>query len=530
MSELKTFGGHPIHLMKIGDKTMVSCKGVIGSLEEAIAFQQDPNKNKIFGSAKIRQRRGKIAIDCLEDTPVNFDALVEYAKNFDQKPNIVVIEALKGMDKTQRADVMRIVNEGDEEIEFTETIAGYEDEILYALHLAIHKIYGKVIASATPAMSGNIKPRYKTIHIPDTGEEISILYGQIPLPGMQGGSYIETNYIVRDRELEIECNVRVKNVNDVKLVIELTRDLVNTNSFYKSKLLIVDNLVFAPGFPPVMVSTSTLEEIDILLSPSVINGLSPFISRIKSPEACLKAKVNPKYSLLLAGPGGTGKTAIMFNYIAPIALQSGYTILYAKDATLFPKVLRLAEMLVKRGWKPLIVIEDIDQAFDGEERGSLQQEILNTLDSGHNKTSPIMTVMTTNFITKISSYMMRAGRISKVIELGGLTKEDAILFIDKYLEELKDPNQSYDKVIEAIIDIVPAFVREIINECKIVAFSNEDKFISSDLLLTSIAGYRRQEELTKVSGGLSKEEEFFNHSYETFRQMFVSWQNDPRDN
>jgi len=495
---MNTFGEYPVSFVKNDGEVYITCKGVTGTLTQLENHLINHKKYKRFGESKITYKDSKVHIDCLSDTEEKFNNLINYGREVRSSNEIKSLaNHLIDLPRKEREQVMQLVQQGDEDICFNETIIGYEDEILYALHQVIKDTYGEVLSQSTKGASGNIKPEYKNVYLPD-GSSYTVIYGQIPLPGLDGESYIETNYNHKGFQMELECNIKNKDSEFIKEFVDKIRVEVRNNSFCKNKLLTVSYLrEDGIGSKPTITDVSSLTDIDLLITDTTKFALDPFISRMENPNICKEMDVNPKYSLLLAGPGGTGKTAIMFNYITPIALKCGYTVIYSKYAKDFPAMLTLAESLTVRGWKPLLIVEDIDQAFDGETRGNLQQEILNTLDSGHNKTTPIMSIMTTNYIENISSYMLRAGRISKVVALGGVTKDDAKLFLDKYLEELLDPKMSYDKCYEALKGIVPSFIREIINESKIVARSNKLRYVTPEVLISCINGYKYQEKLTK---------------------------------
>ena len=396
-------------------------------------------------------------------------------------------------------------------------IKGFREELYYAIHLAVTSIFGDDVYSAVAGMSGDSDPEFLTIIDPDTGESIRMPLGSLSIGELDSNGKIKATDPDDDDDdkpklnINIRCRYDYSNIqmilevdapksrkSEADSLVEMVRSMSKTRSYLQNKVLKVsidedDKQTIS------IIPISKIKGQDVFIYTDIRSGLVPIVSRLTGKSDGLG--INNKYSLLLHGKGGTGKTSMMFNYVSPIAVDNGYTVIFCENAKDYEKILDIAEVLVfERGWKVITIVEDIDQAFDGEIRGEMQQNILNKIDAGYNKDLRLINVMTTNYIDRISSFMIRAGRISKLLHVGGIPTKDVLAFCQKFMGSMYDTSEDYSSCVESLTDMPASFVREIIDEAKTLANSEGSSVISAALFLSTVQSYKHQEQLTLRSG------------------------------
>lgn len=402
-------------------------------------------------------------------------------------------------------------------------IKGFKEELYYAIHLAVTNLFGPDVYQRVMGASGPRNPEFITFEDPDNGEIIRMPVGTMSIGSLTEG---EEGLSGRhpwdddddDDDYDKSLNINIKcyyNPTEVQMIlnidapesrngeaeklIALIKDFSRTKSFLQNKVLKVFFDEDSDGQKVDIIPVSKIKGHDVYIYNNIRTGLVPIICRLTDQADSLG--INNKYSLLLHGRGGTGKTSMMFNYVAPIAIQNGYTVIFCENAKNYENILDVAEVMVtERGWKVITIVEDIDQAFDGEIRGEMQQNILNKIDAGYNKDMKLINVMTTNYIDRISSFMLRAGRISKLLHVGGIPADDVIPFCSKYIGTMYDTTADYSAIVPLLVDMPASFIREIIDEAKTLAFSDNQTVVSVELLSNTIESYKYQESLTLKKG------------------------------
>lgn len=119
-----------------------------------------------------------------------------------------------------------------------------------------------------------------------------------------------------------------------------------------------------------------------------------------------------KRNYLFYGSPGNGKTSFI-NAIASKFYLNIYLISFSNLITdeLFKK---LISGMPKNA---LLVMEDIDELFNGEKRNLSMSTVLNTMD-GLARKSRVLCIMTTNHFDKLTDVFKRPGRIDMLVEFG----------------------------------------------------------------------------------------------------------------
>jgi transitional endoplasmic reticulum ATPase len=150
----------------------------------------------------------------------------------------------------------------------------------------------------------------------------------------------------------------------------------------------------------------------------------------------------------------------------------------------------------------VIFCEDIDKAVEGS-RTQAMNDILNTFDGIDTKTTPIISVLTTNHIERIEKAFLRAGRIDSLVLLGALTEKTAAQFIKRFCvnsegKSLLDPKEDYTEAAKRMNGIVPAFASGVIDKAKMYAMYRQEgdlQYINSNDLITACDSYKEHNEI-----------------------------------
>ena len=155
-------------------------------------------------------------------------------------------------------------------------------------------------------------------------------------------------------------------------------------------------------------------------------------------ELYLKHGIPYKRNYLFEGIPGTGKTSLIFvlasHFNMDLAIINfGLSI---DDATFMKSVSKLPE-------NTFLVLEDIDALFVERKAGDSHKSmvsfsgILNTLD-GLARRNKQITFLTTNYVSKLDSALIRPGRIDKIITFSHATIDQVRKFYIKFFPKQKD--------------------------------------------------------------------------------------------
>lgn len=525
-----TFSGHPLNLVTInGDDIYFECKGVIGSLSQIKEYLdarkegKHTNKNYLFGRVKITEHANdKLIMDCLDngtikeaeeirkfgeeilsDQVINEDLAYKIADSFND-----YYDSTPDMLDRFRNKIKQKLNAKNQTFDMKYTIKGFEDEILVALHQAMVNIYGDSgFMQTEEGMSGDINPVIRNIEMPN-GDRIKIPMGKMRLPGFSNNAFIDTRYNTTEFSLVINCRIQKKSEETIEKIYNKTISILNESSIYRNSVLQItfEDEKDYPVEEPKIINTALLERNQpLILSEEVQGGIMNIIGRIKDPVGCESDGIDIKSTFLLSGKGGTGKTETMFRKITPVAIAEDMTVLYIHNSKDYAKLLSVANILQLRGWRLLLILEDIDQAFEGELRGENQQNILNTLDAGFNKDVKLISLLTTNYEEKLNSFFVR--RVTDIIHFDGMDLEGAKEFINVYIPaKYKGETINYNSVYNELVGIVPSLAKRIVDKALVIRRAKGDEFITEHALLSSIKSFRRHNELSTSKSVYNKNE------------------------
>lgn len=358
----------------------------------------------------------------------------------------------------------------------------------YALYRAAEDLFGFADVQGEKSPSGDNPPKMISVSLPD-GSIISVPWGQIQFPGFGEDDYIETAFNAKDFKFVVQGRIKRKFQDMVNKLITRTQEIIKHDSIYRGRTIRVDlGFMNKGGQPkqPEFIKVDDMTDEKIIMSRTAKVEYSGVLMRIEKTQKCIDNNIPLKYGCLMAGPYGTGKT-LTARWTAKKANDNGFTFIYLEDCRQLHHAIRLAEV-----YSPAVVFsEDIDKATEGSRSVSMN-DILNTLDGIDTKTTPVITILTTNHLENINKAFLRAGRIDKLIQMGPLDKETGYEFLVKFAKDNKGNSllntaefPDFREAGQALSGIVPAFASEVIQTAKISAMArgdNDDKLIPDDII------------------------------------------------
>ena len=190
-----------------------------------------------------------------------------------------------------------------------------------------------------------------------------------------------------------------------------------------------------------------------------------------------------KRNYLFEGIPGTGKTSLIFvlasHFNMNVAIINfGLSI---DDATFMKSVSKLPE-------DTFLVLEDIDALFVERKTGDAHKSmvsfsgILNTLD-GLARRDKQVTFLTTNYISKLDSALIRPGRIDKIITFSHATIDQVRKFYMKFFPKQVDRWDIFKKKCKSIkttTALLQSFFFKYLNSDDIVSEIDDLKKMSQD--------------------------------------------------
>jgi len=178
--------------------------------------------------------------------------------------------------------------------------------------------------------------------------------------------------------------------------------------------------------------------------PEMIKDLDDFLS---NKDKYVKFGIPYKRNYLFEGLPGTGKTSLIFILASRFDMNIAIInfSLSIDDATFMKSVSKLPE-------DSILVLEDIDALFVERKAGDANKSmvsfsgILNTLD-GLARRDKQVTFLTTNYVSKLDSALIRPGRIDKIVTFKHATIGQIKMFYDKFIPNGKKEWPKFKKSI-----------------------------------------------------------------------------------
>lgn len=226
---------------------------------------------------------------------------------------------------------------------------------------------------------------------------------------------------------------------------------------------------------------------DLVLSPEVwdtvdrdVHGLFGAVDRLRT------AGLATNRGVLLAGPPGTGKTALC--RVLAAELSGRVTTVFSDAAAVATQVGSLYRELEDLA-PALVVMEDVDLVVGHRAAGAggALLSFLVSLDGGTTRHEGVVTIATTNDLEAIDAAARRAGRMDTLVRIDPPSREAREAILRRYLRSLPGARVDVARVAAATPGATGADLRELVSGAVLRAAATERRGeageLSTELLL-----------------------------------------------
>jgi transitional endoplasmic reticulum ATPase len=400
----------------------------------------------------------------------------------------------KGMSYDEGITWLKRKKEEEEQtVNVHEEVDAFVLEGLVAFHKAIAKKYGWVGLEPTPGFFGPQPPTMIGVEV-SPGTTLQVPWGRVTIPNVSG--WLGTGFVPKGENrviFLINGQVKRKNLEDVRELARLTREMVRQDSIYRGKAIQVQfpkpDSDFDVTACPKFLDLKGIREEELVFPDKIMEQVqTSLFNVIEHTDLCRKHQIPLKRGILLEGPYGTGKT-LTAHVAAKKCEENQWTFIYLKDVDQLAQAVAFAQM-----YQPAMIFsEDIDQALNGE-RDSDMNQILNIVDGIDSKGTEIVIVLTTNYVERIDPAMLRPGRLDAVIPVRHPDASAAQRLIRLYGRGRIAEGEDLTSVGERLAGKTPAVLREVVERSKLAAVGrlarqgrseNELAITEADLLSAS---------------------------------------------
>lgn len=380
-------------------------------------------------------------------------------------------------------------------------------EAAYALHAVLTEHFGWTDVIDTPTMGmfgpGPDEPPTMLSVPVGPGKTVQVPWGRFKLPGVTG--YLESS-ATRERrggplKFQLQGEVLRRDEEKVNALVDEIRRYVQEQSIYRNQAFGVsltdeDGNDLPMPSPKFLTLDPTVERELILPEATMASVQANIFTVIEQTEMVRRHGIPLKRGILLAGEFGTGKTMVA-HATASKAIRNGWTYIVCEKPQELAEVIRLA-----RAYQPAVVFtEDIDRIMRGDERAIGTDQILNVIDGVESKGTELMVVLTTNELDKVTTAMLRPGRLDAVIHIGPPDAAAAEQLMRQYGRGLIAEETTLKKAGKELEGNIPAVIREVVEKAKLYAIGLSDD--PAHLVLTDDALYGAAVEMREHRNRLS---------------------------
>jgi len=398
-------------------------------------------------------------------------------------------------------------------ISFNYQFKCFMEDGAYAMHRAIEEVQGYAQQAEKKSMSGSEPPQMIDVKFPD-GSRLKVPWGKINLPELgnkESPAFMEISYNNQHRTMYVQGQAKSMYKGLLDEIMTYAEEFVKRDSIYRNQAISLDKDLI-----PTFMDVSDMDNKEIFLSKTAQYELELITARITQPGLCQAHGIDLSIGALMVGDYGTGKTLQAFK-LARLATMHNWNFVYMKENKYVAKALEIAHEMSSNGTGSVVFIEDIDMVLK-EERDDVLNQIGLLLDGGETKSNPVITLFSTNHLEQIDPNFLRGKRTGSIIKFDHLNEDTADKMIKAYLGDLLDGDIEESVKLAEELEIVPAFMAEILDSCKTRLVINPDiKFITDKQISAAIASFKAHMEMAKLKDPAPSKEKVF---YEAFRNMF----------
>lgn len=369
-----------------------------------------------------------------------------------------------------------------------EIFDAYPHDAAVAFVKAMQKLYGfaSFETEIHKSFFGDIKEPPMMLSV-KTGiganDFVLVPMGQLRLPGVKDP--IKTQFWRRDKNSPTVFLVHgtVKK-RDRHIVLELAneaREILKAESIYRGKplrLKVGEEGELDTSNPPDFLDVTEMTEESVLFDPDIYDQITTnVLVPIKHTAICQKHNIPIKRTTLLEGPFGTGKS-LTARMIARVAELNGWTFILLDRV----QGLKVALEFANRYAPAVVFAEDIDRI--ASERTDEMNDLINVIDGVVSKRAQIMTVLTTNFLSKLNPVILRPGRLDAVISIRAPGPKTVERLIHHYASGLLPEDIDLTNSGEELKGQIPATIRESVERAKLGMIGRGDtKLADHDIVI-----------------------------------------------
>jgi ATPase family associated with various cellular activities (AAA) len=370
-----------------------------------------------------------------------------------------------------RAAIIALKRKEEEEnttVQVHEIIDAYPHDAAVAFIKAMVNIYGWASPVPTPGFWGDSPPTFLSVKTgKGHGDVVQCPIGSFKLPNVDDRiTTVITQKERRDPKLYFIIHAEVKQ-KFRHILVELAaecRRIVNEESIYRGKAIrlnVNDEGQLDMNVPPDFMDTSHVNEESLIFNDDIRAQIyTNILVPIKNQEECRRHNIPMKRGILLEGPYGTGKslTAAM---VARVCEENNVTFILLNKV----QGLKTALELAVRFGHSVVFSEDID--LIAQDRDDKMNDLILVIDGVVSKSSPIMTILTTNHVERLNPVILRPGRLDAIISVREPDPDTVQRLIRHYAGSLIGKDEDLSRAGKEMAGQIPATIRECVERAKL---------------------------------------------------------------
>lgn len=390
-----------------------------------------------------------------------------------------------------------------------------------ALTKAMTHLFGWAHGVPIPTLFGDQPPQVISVEV-GPGVVEGIPFGRFQPPGIpKTDGYIQAGSgMIEGRTcFKLDATVRRKHEPMIRKLIELTKNILKTDSIYRGKAFRVrfsdPNTGEKLEMPePRFLDLSRVNPEELVYSEEVGDAIADnLFTPIERFEETVKECGSWKRGVLLCGQFGTGKT-LGAMVAAQKAIANNITFVYLDNPFDFQEGVRFALQYANPG--AIVFQEDVDRTVKGE-RSVEVDKLLNIADGIETKNHPIMFVFTTNHVENIQQAAIRPGRLDAVIEVKPPDAKAVEKLVRLAASDRVRADEDLTEVGVALDGAIPAVIREVVKRAKLSAIRRTPKGENIKFLTSS--------DLVRASKTMKMQLDLLNRKVEQPRDILAEQQN-----
>jgi hypothetical protein len=348
-----------------------------------------------------------------------------------------------------------------------ERFDAYPHDAAVAFTRAMAELYGWSSPQTVMTFFGPKPPQMISVKTGFRDEDVvQCPMGAFLLPGVDEQIHTVIHDFEDGKGPQFICHANIKK-KDRHTLLELatkTRDILRRESIYRGKpirLRVDDCGDLETANPPEFLDVTEMTEESLVFDADLWDQIiTNLLVPLRETTLCRKHNIPLKRGILLEGPYGTGKTLVA-RLTAREAELAGWTFILLDKA----QGLKTALEFANRYAPAVVFAEDIDRI--AEHRDDATNDLVNTIDGVVSKKAEVMTVLTTNFVTKLDPVILRPGRLDAVISIKPPGPKAVERLLRYYAGDLLSEEVTLAEAGHELAGQIPASIRECVERAKL---------------------------------------------------------------